>query len=68
MNDVADLSIANHGSLVLVSPVSDEGRAWLEEHCPEDDDHIYFGDALVVEPRYAADLAEGATADRLMVS
>lgn len=68
MNEVADLNFEDPGSLVLVFPVSDEGRAWLEEHCPEDDDHTYFGDALVVEPRYVAGIAEGAAADGLVVS
>ena len=44
------------------------GRAWLAEHCPEGDAHTYFGDALVVEHRFAAGLAEGAAADGLQVS
>lgn len=61
MDQNDDLIFESHGSLVLVSPISDEGRGWLEENCPEDDDHIYFGCALVVEPRYAAGIAEGAT-------
>lgn len=68
MNDVADLNFEDHGTLVLVSPFSDEGRAWLGERCPGDDDRIYVGDALVVEHRFAADLAKGAADDGLVVS
>lgn len=68
MNHVADLKFEGQGSLVLVHPVSDEGRAWLEEHCPDGDEHVYLEYALVVEHRFAADLAEGAEADGLVVS
>jgi hypothetical protein len=63
-----DLSFENHGTLYLARPVSRRGRAWLDEHCPRGDDHTYRGDALVVERRYAPDLAEVAASDGLEVS
>ncbi|QDV35592.1 hypothetical protein [Tautonia plasticadhaerens] len=68
MSDNAGLIVEPHGSLVLVLPVSDLGRVWLAKHYPEGDEHAYLGDALVVEHRYAADLAGGVTADGLLVS
>ncbi len=68
MSDNADLIVEAHGTLVLVYPLSDEGRAWLAEHCPMGEEHDYLGDALVVEHRYAADLAGGAATDGLRVS
>jgi hypothetical protein len=64
----ADLAFEDHGSLVLAQPLSERGRSWLAEHCPAGDDHTYYGDALVVEHRYAADLAQTAHADGLQVS
>ena len=68
MEHANDLLIESHGTLVLVHPISDRGRAWLAEHCPEGDERTYLGDALVVEHRYASGLAEVAASDGLLVS
>jgi hypothetical protein len=68
MKNVADLIFEGHGTLVLVHPDSQKGRDWLDEHCGEGEARTYFGDALVVEHRYAADLARVATSEGLMVS
>jgi hypothetical protein len=68
MKNFADLIFESHGTLVLVHPDSERGGDWLEEHCAEGEDHTYFGEALVVEHRYAADLALVAISDGLMVS
>jgi hypothetical protein len=44
---------------MLVRPVSDEARTWLEENTAGQ----WFGGALVVEPRYALDLVHGLQAE-----
>jgi hypothetical protein len=51
--------LENHGSLILVHPLTEAARTWLEEHT----DGTWFGLALVVEPRYLADLLRGLKAD-----
>ena len=52
-------SIENHGSLVLVRPLTADVEAWLQEHT----DGQWFGNALVVEPRYVGDLVLGLVAE-----
>ena len=62
-----DFRVKNEGSLFLVSPVTIEAAKWLEEHCPQDDDHQYWAGSLVVEHRYISDLVEGIENDGLGV-
>lgn len=52
---MADVEIRNEGSIMLFVPNTDEAHDWLQEHT----DGQWFGNALVVEPRYAGPLAEG---------
>lgn len=61
-----DLVIANHGSIVLLSAETLAGQEWINEHIP--DDALTFCGAIVVEPRYIDDIAEGAQADGLAVA
>jgi hypothetical protein len=62
----ADLHIENHGTISLLYPVSEVGTEWVEEHIP--DDPMTWGDAVIVEHRFIADIAEGAMDDGLEVS
>jgi hypothetical protein len=50
-------NIEDHGSLVLVRPLTDDVEEWLHENTA--DDAQWFGGALVVEPRYLEPLVEG---------
>jgi hypothetical protein len=59
-----DIHVENHGSIFLFRPETDTGREWLAEHT----DGQWWGGALVVEPRYARDLADGAMAEGLEIS
>ena len=61
-----DIQIENHFSLYLVHPFSEQARAWLEENVQADAQ--WFGGALVVEPRYVADLLEGMLAAGLTLA
>lgn len=61
-----DFFVENHGSIMLVRPVTGDARDWLEIHVTGDE-HQYFGDALVVEPRYILNLVEGIRGDGLTV-
>ena len=49
------ISVENHGSIVLIRPHIPEAKQWLEDNT----DGQWFGDALVVEPRYVNDLLDG---------
>jgi predicted thioesterase len=63
---MTDLRVNNHGTIFLVHPLSDAGREWVQEHLPADAQR--FGEAVVVEHRYIADIVDGATNDGLEVA
>lgn len=46
-----DFTISNHGSILLVRPLNDEARDFLEQRTG--DEAQWFAGALAVEPRYA---------------
>ena len=52
-----EFTVADHGSIVLITPTTDECRIFLEDHV--DEEAQWFGHALVVEPRYVGSLIEG---------
>jgi hypothetical protein len=62
--DAADFSIEDHGSLVLLRVKTDAAKEWANEHLPED--AMHFGGAVVVEPRYVADILDGIANDGLV--
>ena len=60
-----DFVVENHGSIFLLQPLTPVANFWISEHLPED--RMTFGSAVVVEPRYIADIVRGAQADGLAV-
>jgi hypothetical protein len=60
-----DFSIENHGSIFLFRMNTPAAKAWVSENVQ--DDAQFFGDALVVEWRYAKDLAAGMQANGLVL-
>lgn len=61
-----DLIFKNHGSLVLLYPMSDLGLDWVDENISEE--RMDYGGAIVCEPRYVNDIAEGAIIDGLVIA
>ena len=51
------VTVENHGSLVLLRPSTQVMERWLRANVQ--DDAQWFGSALVVEPRYVAELLQG---------
>lgn len=62
---MADITIDNHGSILIFRGASLEGKRWMAEHLPEDAQRWAGG--IVVEPRYAGDIIDGAINDGLEV-
>jgi hypothetical protein len=62
----SDVCIENHGSLFVFQPLTPAARTWIEENVSEES--TWWAGALVVEPRYARDLAAGMLADGLHVA
>lgn len=61
-----DFYFANHGSITLLTPLTDAAEDWIELNLP--DDHMMFGNAVVIEPRYAGPILHGLQDDGLTVS
>ncbi len=53
----ADVTIQNEGSIYLAHLNTDAAREWVNENVS--DESQYFGQALVVEPRYLDNLIAG---------
>jgi hypothetical protein len=62
----SDVVVENHGSIFLFQPLTASAEAWISVHVS--DDAMRYAGALVVEPRYAHDLAAGMLADGLRVA
>jgi hypothetical protein len=61
-----DFRIENHGSIFLFDPQNAQSQNHLRNNVSEE--ALWFGGALVVEPRYAADLAEALHAEGFQVA
>lgn len=55
------LNVVNHGSLITLEPRSEEVRDWLV--ASTSDEAMWIGGALVVEPRYAQPIIDGANSE-----
>ncbi|MGC1965360.1 MAG: hypothetical protein WA673_02805 [Candidatus Acidiferrales bacterium] len=63
-----DFTLENHGSLFLLRPLNLAAKDWMSEHLPIDDAETQFwGDAIVIHPRYVAAIVEGILEDGLVV-
>jgi len=54
---MSEFTVQNEGTIFLLIPNSEAAQEWIEEHTP--DTAQYFGNAVVVEHRYIADIIEG---------
>lgn len=62
----ADFRVDDHGSILVLTALTDEAREWADEHLPAD--RMAWGRCgTVVEPRYIGDIVEGIEADGLTV-
>lgn len=60
-----DFFIANHGSVVILTPMTDNAREWVDERIPVD--ALGFGRGICIEPRYLDDIIDGITGDGLTI-
>lgn len=65
---MVDVTVEHHGSIVLLKPQTDVGRAWLEDNIgPDNGYQPYWPGSVVVEPRYVVDIIYGLQNDGLEV-
>ncbi|MFA5900269.1 MAG: hypothetical protein WC829_14285 [Hyphomicrobium sp.] len=60
-----DFRFADHGSVTLLTPVTDAALDWVAENLSID--RTNWGPAIVIEPRYAVDILDGLQGDGLTV-
>ena len=63
---MADFTITDSGSIMLLKPETDAARAWTDEHIG--DEAQWFCRAVVVEPRYMQPIIDGIEGDGLTVA
>ena len=63
-----DFRLENHGSLFLLRPLNSAAKDWMGEHLPTDNPETQFwGEAIVIEPRYVAPIVDGIIGDGLVL-
>lgn len=62
---LSDFQCECHGSIFLVRPLTERAEIWAEELLPAD--ALRFGDAIVVEHRFIADILDGMVDDGMEV-
>lgn len=60
---MVDLMFSDHGTLAIMVAITPAGLEWIEKHIPEDAQT--WGNGIVIEHRYVADIMRGALADGL---
>jgi len=60
---VPDFYVANHGSIFLLTPVTQAAREWVAEHIPEDAPAL--GNSIAIEHRFVGEVLAGITNDGL---
>jgi hypothetical protein len=60
-----DFYCVNHGSIFVLTPLTEAAQAWVSENLPED--APTWGNSIVVEHRYIGEIVAGLTADGLRI-
>ncbi len=66
MSDHTDFEASNHGSIVLLKPLSESAMSWVENHFPED--ALMLAGRYAIELRYAPPIFEWIEADGLTIA
>jgi len=56
MNIDIDFLVMDHGSIIVLTPNSDEAKQWVKEHIPPEAQ--WFARGVVIEHRYADDIID----------
>jgi hypothetical protein len=54
---MADFTVQNEGSILILFPNNHEAQEWIEEHIPADAQR--WGTGIVIELRYFEDIRQG---------
>jgi hypothetical protein len=62
-----DFIVENHGSIILLRPITDAAREWVQEHIGEDNGYQPYWPTVLVEPRYLGPIIDGIVEHGLSV-
>lgn len=63
---MCDVTICDHGSIVMFAMNSDAAFDWADDHLG--DDAIWLGNMVACEPRYAPEIADAMVDDGLTIA
>lgn len=63
-----DFSIRDEGSLVLLTPLSASAHAFVEQRIGSDNGFQPYWPTVVIEARYFPDIADGITAEGMVLA
>lgn len=66
MSAGADFTLANHGSILLLTPLNAQAKAWVADHLAHPETQTWAG-GTVIEPRYWPDIEGGIADDGMTV-
>lgn len=61
-----DFRLDDHGSIIVLTPMSSAAKDWREAHLPED--AMTWGPGVAIERRFVGDILSGITEDGLTVA
>jgi hypothetical protein len=67
---MADFTLINDGagaSVQLLRPITDDAKAWVDDHIGRDNGFQPYWPTVVIETRYVLDIVHGIQADGLVV-
>ncbi len=62
-----DIQTENHGSIILLRPLTDAAISWVNEHIGSDNGYQPYWPTVLAEPRYVTEIVLGAHRDGLTV-
>ena len=65
MSAGTDFQVQDHGSVVILQPLTEAASDWVDENLPTD--VMTWGGGVAVEPRYIMPIIEGIEEDGLTV-
>jgi hypothetical protein len=63
-----DFLLEKYSSIYLLRPLTENARAWVEDHVGSDNGFQPYWPAVVIEHRYVGAILEGISSDGLAVS
>jgi hypothetical protein len=62
-----DFIVEDHGSIILLRPITDAAREWVEEYIGEDNGYQGLWPTVTIEGRYLARIIDGIREDGLAI-